>query len=429
MNKQKKLNGMLFNKRVSRYIALGLAILMGGSVFSGCKSNKAAGVNEDGEQKTEIMEAVTIEKGINEFGLSMYQYLDKKDQNVIFSPFSISSALGMTFAGSKGQTAKEMQKVMRYPSLGDETHKGFQKLVKGIETPQKGTQLSIANSLWAQKDYTFLTSYFEKIQQYYGAGVQYVDYINETEEARQLINSWVEQKTRDKIKELIKPRVLTQDTRLVLVNAIYFLGEWMHVFNEAHTHKAPFKLQDGKEVEAEFMVNATNYGYYEDKEVQVVELPYVEGKKSMFVVLPNENIKYNEFEKMLNAGMLEKWSAVEERKVDVFLPSFSIKTQADLEQLLSKMGMTLAFTDRADFSGMTGKDDLKIDKVVHQAFIDVSEAGTEAAAATAVIMIRKTAVDPGEKTYFRANRPFFFFIRDNESGVMLFAGRVMNPTL
>jgi serpin B len=175
------------------------------------------------------------------------------------------------------------------------------------------------------------------------------------------------------------------------------------------------------------MANTSRFGYYEDKQVQVVELPYVDKAKSMFVVLPKPDFSFQSFEKALSVAQMEKWTEVGERKVEVFLPSFTIDTQVNLEQILMKMGMPLPFSNKADFSGMTGDTDLKIDKVIHQAFVDVSEAGTEAAAATAVVMVRKTSVDVEEKVTFNANRPFFFIIRDNASGVILFAGRLMNP--
>lgn len=426
MNKQKS-----FFPAIRQLLAGMLVIfipLSGINILSSCKSNKASAKNNNKEQNQTQMPK-SLQHGINAFGFSMYQALEKENDNIIFSPFSISSALAMTFAGAKGETARQMQNVLGYPDMGEKTHADFNSLIKSLESQQKGSLLTVANSLWAQKDYAFLKSYFELIEKSYGGGLQLVDYVNKREEARQSINKWVELKTQDKIKELIKPRILTEDTRLVLVNAIYFLGEWQSVFNKMYTHSAPFTLKSGKDVDTDFMANTSRFGYFEDKQVQVVELPYVDRVKSMFVVLPKPEFAFESFEKSLTVDQMEKWTVVEDRKVEVFLPSFTVNTQVNLEQILMKMGMTLPFSNKADFSGMTGDTDLKIDKVIHQAFVDVSEAGTEAAAATAVVMVRKTSVDVDEKVTFKANRPFFFFIRDNASGVVLFAGRVMNPTI
>jgi len=284
--------------------------------------------------------------------------------------------------------------------------------------------LNIANSIWGQQDFEFLTEFLDTLALNYGAGLRLVDFVKATEEARQAINQWVEDQTEDKIKDLIPEGVLDSMTRLVLANAIYFNAGWMHPFEEGNTQDGSFYLLDGSRVTAPFMSQEEDFRYAESDGFQAVELPYVGGNTSMVIFLPEAD-RLDAFEAGLSSTRVnEILEDLEMQNVRLRMPKFEIESSYGLKEILSAMGMKNAF-EAADFSGINGKTDLFISDILHKAYVSVDEEGTEAAAATAVI-ISLTSM-PEAPVEMTLDQPFIFMIRDNETGTILFIGRVMNP--
>lgn len=367
--------------------------------------------------------------GNNTFALELYKRLSTEKGNLFYSPYSISSALAMTYAGAKGETAKQMAKVLRFTLPQERLHNAFSGLSNLLQSNTKEYQLSIANALWGQKDYKFLKEFIELTNKYYEAGFKEVDYVDTKarEETRQMINKWVEDKTSGKIKDIIKPDDIDALTRLILTNAIYFKGKWELQFDPKNTKSMPFYASDSVKIDTPMMHQKARFNYGEDEEVQVLEMPYAGRDLSMVVILPKSNISLSKIEKTLSTRKLKSWlSSLSEREVEVYIPKFKIEKRYILNEVLKKLGMVDAFDMmKADFSGMTPKPDLYITSVIHQSFVEVNEEGTEAAAATAVIMGTKAVIIP---TVFKADRPFIFLIKDNRSGSILFIGRLAEPS-
>jgi len=372
---------------------------------------------------------LTITKGNNIFGLDLYQILTaKEDGNIFISPYSISSALAMTYAGANGNTKKQMAEVLYFNLPDNELHSAFSKLNSIFNAPKNDFQLAIANSLWGQINYPFREDFIELVKKYYSAGFNLVDFVNDLnrEKARNEINKWVEDRTNQKIKELIQKGDLTSLTRLVLVNAIYFKGKWKYTFNKKETKEIPFFVDEKRTSKVPMMHQVNDFNYYEDKDLQAIELPYSGDELSMIVILPKERT-LSKLEKNLNYTLLDKISTnMAKEKIEVYFPKFKIEKRYILNEPLIKLGMSDAFDDMlADFSGMTGSRDLYISKVIHQSFIEVNEEGTEAAAATAVIMSGKS-ISLGPKI-FKADHPFLFFIIHKPTNTILFMGRFIEP--
>jgi len=307
----------------------------------------------------------------------------------------------------------------------------FGKIISDLnERGEKGGyQLTVANALWPQEGYEFLDVFLEIIKTKYDGRLKEVDFIKASEEARKTINDWVEDKTNDKIKELIKPGLLDSMTRLVLTNAIYFKGNWARQFEEDKTREAPFTLTSDKKVNVPMMNQTAEFNYLESDCLQALELPYVDEELSLIILLPKDYKGLGELEKILDEENLSEWlGGLHKRKVIVSIPKFKMTSQFSLATVLKSMGMVDAFTDAADFSGMNGSGGLSISAVIHKAYVDINEEGTEAAAATAVTM-RLTSVGPTPTPVFRADHPFLFLILDNLSGSILFIGRQMNPSM
>jgi serpin B len=366
----------------------------------------------------------------NAFAADLYGKLCGEEGNLFFSPNSIETALVMTYAGAKGQTADQMAKVLHLPGKGD-MHKAFGDLLKdlnaekGADGKPRAFQLSVANALWGQKGFEFLPDFLGLVKENYGAGLSDLDFAKDTEGSRKTINAWVEKQTQDKIKDLLAPGVLTADTRLVLTNAIYFKGKWADPFKKADTKNEPFHLSGGKDINAPMMNRVDKTWYRETADYQAVELPYEGGELSMIIILPKKADGLAAVEKTVTPKMLNKDMAdfaVEE--VILSLPKFKTTSEFGLGDTLAALGMKDAFSaSTADFSGLDGKQDLFISAVVHKAFVDVNEEGTEAAAATAVVT--KNGHEPH---VFRADHPFLFLIRHEKTGAILFMGRVADPT-
>ncbi len=375
-------------------------------------------------ESPEVQAAV---KGNTEFAFDLYARLRDREGNIFFSPYSISSALAMTYAGAKGSTAEQMASVLHFALETDNVHSAFSDIHRVLDGGEKkrAYELHIANALWMQKDYPLRREFTDLLGKYYRAGLMESDFAGNAEKSRKEINAWVEEKTREKITELIGPGVLNALTRLVLTNAIYFKGMWANQFKKELTKPAPFTLLDGKKTEVAMMHQNGKFAYSETDKLQVLEMPYEGNEISMLVLLPKETDGLKHLETLLTAENLNQWFPKMKREVMVWVPKFRMTSQFMLAEVLQSLGMTEAFLPSADFSGMTGQKDLFISAVIHKAFVDVNEEGTEAAAATAVIMARSASIQ--HIPVFRADHPFIFMIRDNASGSILFVGRVMNP--
>ncbi|MFH1730640.1 MAG: serpin family protein [Planctomycetota bacterium] len=388
----------------------------------------------------EAVNTAAVIKGNNEFALDLYAKLSEKKGNLFFSPYSISTALAMTYAGARGDTAGQMKTTLHLGAAPDDKalHDAFGKLVGDLNAAgKKGKfKLSVANALWAQRDYKFLEEFTGLVTKSYGAGLTPLDFARQTEAARQTINAWVEKQTQDKIKELLKPGVLTSLTRLVLTNAIYFKGDWASQFDKKRTKDAPFHLGLPAEkslagpatVEVPMMYQKGKFNYADLRTFQILQMPYKGDQLAMVVLLPKEHHAEAmvTLEKSLTTKNLTTWlGRLPSREVMVYLPRFKMTSEFSLKSTLMAMGMKDAFTEKANLSGMDGTYMLYISAVVHKAFVDVNEEGTEAAAATAVVVALRSAAP--RQLIFRADRPFIFLIRDNRTGSVLFIGRVANP--
>jgi serpin B len=364
------------------------------------------------------------------FAWSLYHELAGTEGNLFLSPYSISTAFAMTYAGARGDTEKQMAAALRYSLGQEELHPAFARLESRLKKAQQGgILLSVANSLWPQKEYPFLDDYMKLIQRNYGVSITPVDYKQSTEAARQSINGWVADKTQSRIKDLIKPGILQSLTRLVLVNAIYFKGKWEHPFKAENTKDSPFHVTSEKTVQAPLMSRKLECRYASLPLLDIIELPYVGGGMSMMVLLPKRADGLRQLEGEMSADSLSRWtSELAKREVLVSLPRFKMTSEFRLDDALKAMGMIDAFRDdKANFAGMDGHTDwLYISAAIHKAFVEVNEEGTEAAAATAVVMSKRGMSAP--PPVFRADHPFVFLIQENQTGSILFMGRICDPT-
>ncbi|HEY7329987.1 MAG TPA: serpin family protein [Gemmataceae bacterium] len=368
----------------------------------------------------------------NQFALNLFGRLNKEN-NLFFSPASISTALAMTYTGARGQTAEQMAKVLHFQLDAKRLHSAFCALLWEMQSQgtTRGCRLNIANALWGHKDTHFLPDFLQQVNDNYGAGLQQVDFAR-TEDARRTINAWVAQQTADKIKDLLQSGDITPDTRLVLTNAIYFKGDWLHVFEANATNDQPFHVTPTHDVTVPMMHQANQFRHFTDeaKSFQLLEMPYKDSELSMVFLLPTKVDGLEQLEKKLDAEALAKWlQQMKSTKVVVTLPKFTMRSRLPLADRLQAMGMTTAF-DRleADFTGMSeDKPPLFLSAVIHEAWVDVNEKGTEAAAATAVAAAGAAAPAREELVFFQVDHPFLFLIRDTRSGSILFLGRMSNP--
>ena len=395
--------------------ALGLVFLLG---MVGCDS---------GLEEVAPDSKASVVEGNNAFGYDLYHQLRSQKGNLFFSPYSISTALSMTYAGARGQTAQEMAHVLHLMPEQDKLHPALAAVIAGLAGKNDGVRLDVANALWGQKGQPFVADFLQLTKKYYGAGFHTVDF-NNGEAARQEINAWVEKQTQDKIKDLLAPDSV-QGASLVLTNAIYFKGDWQKPFAKGRTLKENFFVTPKDKVMVEMMHLTETFGYTEDDNFQMLALPYKGDAVSLIAFLPRKQDGLSALEDQLDPTMVNGAIAkLKQSKVTVSVPKFKMTSSFELADVLTKMGMPLLFQrGRADLSGIVATNDLYISKVVHKAYVDVYEEGTEAAAATAVIGVRMAAMRPPAIPVFRADHPFVFAIRDNKTGSMLFLGRVANP--
>ncbi|RXN26575.1 leukocyte elastase inhibitor-like protein [Labeo rohita] len=370
------------------------------------------------------------------FALDLYQALsaNNAEKNMFFSPLSISAALSMVYLGARGETANEIAKVLSFSSVCD-VHSHFETLTSTINSPSASYILKLANRLYGEKTFSFLSEYLDSSLKLYHAELQAVDFTGASEESRQLINKWVEEQTENKIKDLLKPGVIDGLTRLVLVNAIYFKGNWKHMFEEKGTKEMAFKINQNETRPVQMMYQEESFPFRSIPEdnLKVLELPYKNEQLSMLILLPNESQDGSDpllkLESALTLDKLLDWTRKEQMAtwmdIRVHLPKFKLEVDSSLSAILQKMGMSSLFQEaKADLTGMSSKGGLFLSEVVHKAFVEVNEEGTEAAAATAGFTFLSARISES----FTADHPFMFFIRHNPTNSILFLGKFRGPS-
>jgi serpin B len=377
--------------------------------------------------------------GNSAFALDFYHLVrQRSDGNIFFSPYSLSQALAMTYAGARNRTERQMAEVLHFELPQATLHTAFNALDLALSErddqalinskKSQAFQLDIANSLWGERTYPFLAEFIDLLGRQYGAGLRIVDFIQKPEESRQVINQWVLLQTQEKIKDLLPEDSIETDTRLVLVNAIYFNADWLNPFEGGATSDWPFTLLDGSQVNVPMMSleHPTVLASLAGQGFQAVELPYVGETVSMVLVVPDPG-SYADFEAGMELGRFQEIIRdLSFQTVALSLPRFSFESEFQLKESLSEMGMIDAFSaEDANLSGIDGTQQLYIDNVYHKAYIDVDEKGTEAAAASAVVVAEESAL-MGQVS-LTVDRPFMFFILDKPTGTILFMGRVLNP--
>ena len=378
----------------------------------------------------------SLTSGNNAFALDLFQRIQDQSGNLFFSPYSISSALAMTFAGASGNTASEMADTLHFFVNSEELHPSFNALdqylasLTDLDIPDdQGDpfQLNIANAIWGQKDFHFEEDFLDTLSKNYGAGLRLLDYITDPEGSRQTINEWVSEQTKEKIQDLIPQGAINGDTRLVLSNAIYFKATWLESFEEIFTDAGIFTDLNGEKIPVTMMQHGSNpsFLYYQGDGFQALDLPYVGGETSMMILVPDRG-NYEDIENRMSTEILDQvLEGQQYTPVGLTMPKFEYESELSLAQVLASMGMSSAFSDSADFSGMTGNMDLFISDVFHKAYISVDEEGTEAAAATAVVMAVTSM--PEDPISLVIDRPFLFLIREHQTNTILFMGRVVSP--
>jgi serpin B len=372
----------------------------------------------------------------NEFATSLFAQLTAAgNDDLFFSPYSIETALAMTYAGAGGETARQMARTLHLDLPADKVHQDFGALSDALNDRGAGDQrafdLVVANALWVQQGFAISPGFTRVVKDEYRAQLESLDFISSEsarEQARKAVNDWVQKQTHDKIKDLLPAGSLSAATRLVLTNAIYFKSNWETAFKKNQTTDDPFHASGGVSQTVPMMHQTHEFPYLENDQFQAVELPYRYGRLSMAVLLPRKGDSLVELQKAMAAKPLDDLiGGMMPREVELSLPKFTFSSHLDLARTLTAMGMIDAFTDKADFSGISSETRLCIQQVVHQAFVAVDEEGTEAAAATAITfrMLAMRVAEP--PVVFRADHPFVFVIRDQQSGVVLFMGRVTNP--
>jgi serine protease inhibitor len=385
----------------------------------------------------------------NKFAFDFYnQILETEKENLFFSPYSLSTALAMTYEGAKGQTAEEMKDVFYFPE-NQVLRPNSAAIYNQINKKDKSYTLRTGNALWVQHDYPFLEDYLTTVANYYGGKAANLDFVNETEKSRVTINDFISKQTNNRIKDLIPEGILSSDTRLVLTNAIYFLGDWKYQFDKKNTKDLDFFITPNNPVKVPMMQMTSKdmknmkpeparFNYADLEKLQIIELPYKDDELSMIIILSKQGEEYDSSGQVIqNNYTLEdiefSFEKFNEYKLQmnltsmdsIYLPKFEFETEYGLNDVLIDLGMPTAFTGSADFSGMTGSKDLFIGAVLHKAFIKVDEEGTEAAAATAVSM-DTTAMMP--QNIFIADHPFMFVIQEKQTGNILFMGNVIDPS-
>jgi len=408
-----------------------VGIVAGIYVYGGFMNPKVLKTDDSTATPEKVGQVVTAD---NQFAFDLYSRYKSLDGNIFFSPYSISTALAMAYEGARGRTAEEMQAVLHFPKDDDVRRSSFARIHNVLNKPGKKYILNTANALWAQNDFKFLDEYFSTVRNYYGGNATNLDFVGESDESRVTINNWVEGQTNDRIKDLIPAGAITDRTRLVLTNAVYFKGSWVLKFETGMTREADFKVSPTQTVKAQMMSQTDKFNYAETDDLQILEMPYLGNDISMLIILPKEG-KLDSVESSISSEKLNEWKGMlRQERVMVKVPKFKFDTKyPEMADDLAAMGMPTAFVPPtepscADFTGMTGNCSpdtcLYISAVIHQAFVEVNEEGTEAAAATAVGGMVAMSMPPS----FIADHPFIFLIQEKTTGTILFLGRMSDPT-
>lgn len=374
-------------------------------------------------------EPAVVAQGATAFGIDLYRRLGQEGRNLFFSPLSLSGAFGMVQAGARGETEAEIAHVLHYTLPRDRLHPALGALMRGMALDQPARRLAVANAVWVQRDYPLLPDYVGLLGENYGAAPEKVDFSANAPEAAARINQWAERNTNGRIRNLLRAGDLSANTRLVLTNTVWMKADWLRQFHPLMTRPGDFFGSMGEAVQIPFMHQQEPFRHLDAPGFQAIELPYVGEELAMIVFLPKARDGLPAFERELEAGRLERWigqvRAADPEPIDLALPKIRLETRYQLARTLSDMGMPLAFGEGADFSGIDGRGGLFIAKAIHQTFLQVDEEGTEAAAATALVM-NESGPRPA-RIRFHADHPFFFLIRDNRSGALLFMGRIGEP--
>ncbi|ESN95906.1 hypothetical protein HELRODRAFT_86140 [Helobdella robusta] len=372
-----------------------------------------------------------------EFGLDLYRKFSSSDAdgNIFFSPMSISLALAMTSLGARDKTELEMKSVLKLDKMTNkDIHEHFRKLVDDLKKSNDKFILHIANKLYGEKSNSFLNEFLKSCEEFYGAALEPVDFRNKAKECEATINAWVENQTNQKIRNLIAPGSLNAMTKLVLVNAIYFKGSWDIPFDESNTKEDKFYISENHTTQISLMhfsKKKLRYSFDEELKCQILELPYEGRRLSYVIILPDlEKTKLEEVEQKLTGTILQNISNhLYTKEVNVWLPRFKLESTPNVMRALMELGLQDLFDSRADLSNMNGEKNLFVSSILHKAFIEVNEKGSEAAGATAVIIGKKSLRHPAPSipVDFRADHPFIFSIKDIESGSILFLGKFLKP--
>lgn len=395
-----------------------LALLCIGCIENSTGNTKST-INADSVEEYDIATAN------NAFAFDMYSMIKSDVENIFFSPYSIFTAMAICYDGAEGSTKEQISNVFYYPLSKPVLEGSTKEMIDTINSDNDAYDLETANALWVLEEYPLNEQYVFNAENYYDGMITPLDFGGQPEESRLIINSWVEKKTNDKIKDLLAERSIDGNTRLIITNAVYFNGKWLQEFEEASTRKKVFYLSDGQEKKVDTMYAIETYNYGKDKNAQILELPYKGDDISMYIILPSKN-NIEEFENDLTLGYYnELKDNLNSDEVKILLPKFTFEARAELNEPLQDMGIVDAFdSGMADFSGISASDGLSISEVIHQAYIGVNEKGTEAAAATGIVMEDSL---PYYKYEFTADHPFMFFIEDKRTGCILFMGKVENP--
>ncbi|MBW2976778.1 serpin family protein [Candidatus Woesearchaeota archaeon] len=448
------LKNKLFDTRwnAKKLIALSIIIIVGIAIYGFSSFGWGDMFIPTADDSGATIQGVNdVAKANNQFAIDLYNKINKEsNENIFFSPWSISTAVAMAYEGARGDTANEMQSVFHFPENANSRRSSYAKMLNTINKAGGKYKLSTANAIWLQKDYPFLKDYKNTISKYYLGEIKNLDFVNDPDKSSSDINNWVSKNTNNKIKKIVSPSMFNEYTRAVLTNAIYFKGKWEHQFDKDDTQPEDFTLESGAKIKVPMMRltdEDLDFNYVESDGVQILEMPYQGDKISMLVLLPRKEItdprlqarfemegtkpqlsNTTHLESILTEEKLQEWrSKLKSQSVYIYMPKYKFETSYSLTDYLKSMGMSLPFTwPGADFSGMDGTKMLYIDKVLHKAYIDVYEEGTEAAAATAVFMSFGSSMP--HYVVFRADHPFIFIIQERETGNILFLGRVMDPT-
>jgi serpin B len=412
-----------------------LVVLALSALLTGCLRSGPPGEEAEEEQAKPKADRSTAEDQSRAaadntaFAIDLYAQLRGREGNLFLSPYSISTAAAMTYAGARGETAEQMAKTMHFTLSQERLHPALAALTRDLQGGDKkpAYELAIANALWGQKGRGFRAEFLKLNKECYGAGLNEVDF-QQTDAARKTINAWVKDKTRGKISELLQPEDINARMELALTNAVYFKGEWAAPFSKNSTTKKKFHTEGDKTVDVPMMSQTNGFKFLEQADFAALELPYAGDRLSMVVFLPRKQDGLAEWEKSLTADKLKDWLAKLSRDlVSVELPRFKTRARFSLVPTLSDMGMKLAFSEDADLSGISDSPTHQLVTAVHEAFVEVNEEGTEAVAATGKDKDKGGDHKEPVAKKFRADHPFFFLIRDTKSGSILFMGRVTNP--